>query len=169
MPYSSGGYDTEVSDFIRQLQPRAVLDIGAGAGKYGAIVKQVSPQTHVTALEPDLEYVERFGLRDIYDTVRIADAEALMHDVDAEFDVVILGDVIEHLRKSAGIDLLNFLVYRARTILVVFPLRHRQGSYEGHVQEAHVSVWRESDFVWCDSTYQERDGLALVQITGFVD
>ena len=169
MPYSSGGYDAEVGDFIRLAQPRAVLDIGAGAGKYGAIVKQASPGTHVTALEPDSDYVERFGLGDIYDTVLVADAEALMQDVDAEFDVVILGDVIEHLRKSAGIDLLNFLVYRARTILVIFPLRHRQGSYEGHVQEAHVSVWRESDFIWCDHSYQEHGGLALVKITGFVD
>jgi hypothetical protein len=77
--------------------------------------------------------------------------------------------VIEHLRKSVGLDLLNFLVYRARRIVVVFPLRYRQGTFDGRSQEAHISVWGQSDFHWCDASYQEREGIALVQIAGFID
>jgi SAM-dependent methyltransferase len=169
MPYSSGLFDLDVERFIRAAQPRAVLDVGAGSGKYGVLVRRVSPQTHLTAIEIDLEYVERFKLREIYDDVLVSDVETLMRDVDGEFDIVILGDVIEHLRKSVGIDLLNFLIYRARRILVIFPLRYRQGAFEGRAHEAHISVWSPSDFQWCSATSEERDDIAFVQIDGFID
>jgi SAM-dependent methyltransferase len=168
MPYSSGVFDIDVENLICAMQPRTVLDIGAGAGKYGHLVKRASPGTHVTAVELDLEYIERFKLREIYDVIISADAETLMRQVDADYDVVILGDVIEHLRKSTGLDLLNFLVYRTRRIVVVFPLRYRQGAVDGRNQEAHISVWGQSDFHWCDASYRESNGFALVQIAGFI-
>jgi len=167
--YSNSHFDAEIAAFLRHAQPDAVLDIGAGAGKYGRMLREVSPRTHLTALEPDSEYIEQFGLREIYDSVLVGDVESLMRDVDTDHDVIILGDVIEHLRKSAGIDLLNFLVYRSRIILIVFPLRYRQGSSNGHIQEAHISVWGKSDFAWCDAVCQERDGMMLVRIQGFID
>lgn len=168
MPYSSGTFDEEVATIIRAMSPSTVLDIGAGAGRYGHLIKKVSPQAHVTALELDAEYIARFQLRQVYDVVRQDDVESLFRNVDTEYDLVILGDVIEHLRKSVGIDLLNFLVYRSRRILVIFPLRYRQGAFEGRSQEAHISVWGPTDFQWCDADYRHGDGLALVDIRGFV-
>lgn len=151
------------------MSPRTVLDIGAGAGRFGQLVKRLNSQAHVTAVEIDAEYIDRFGLLEIYDTVLNTDVESLLHDVDVDYDLVILGDVIEHLRKSVGVDLLNFFVYRARRILVIFPLRYRQGAFDGRRHEAHVSIWGQSDFQWCEAAYQEREGIALVEIAGFME
>jgi hypothetical protein len=46
-----------------------------------------------------------------------------MNDVGRTYDAVILGDCIEHMRKSVGLDLLNFLVYRSSIIVVKFPVQ----------------------------------------------
>jgi hypothetical protein len=65
---------------------------------------------------------------------------------DVNFDTVIIGDCIEHLKKSEGLDLLNFLVYRSRWILVQYPVKYLQNTFEGKHQEAHISVWGDKDF-----------------------
>jgi len=55
-----------------------------------------------------------------------------MNDLGRTYDAVILGDCIEHMRKSVGLDLLNFLVYRSRIIVVKFPVQMIQDPYQGH-------------------------------------
>jgi hypothetical protein len=169
VPYSKHVFDEAIEEILRALRPASVLDVGAGAGKYAAIVRRACPGARIVAVERDETYIPRFGLAEKYDEVLTVDAMSLMADVDRDYDVVILGDVIEHLRKSDGIDLLNFLVYRARKIIVVFPLRNRQGAVDGHVHEAHISVWGPNDFLWCDSTYVVERKIALVQIEGFLE
>jgi hypothetical protein len=168
LPYSQCAFDDAIEDIIRTLQPRNVLDIGAGAGKYATLVSRGCPTALITGVELDRDYIDRFELANKYDRVLAVDAASLMADVDVDYDVVIFGDVIEHLRKTLGIDLLNFFVYRSRRIIVVFPLRYRQGAVEGRSHEAHISVWGQTDFLWCDSTYEERDRIAMVQIHGFL-
>jgi hypothetical protein len=63
------------------------------------------------------------------------------------FDVVMIGDIIEHLKKSEGIDLLNFLIYRCRWVIVEFPHHYEQNAVDGYTSEAHISVWTENDFL----------------------
>ena len=43
-------------------------------------------------------------------------------------DVVIIGDCIEHLRKSIGLDLINYFVYRCKYIIIIFPSKYIQYS-----------------------------------------
>ena len=54
--------------------------------------------------------------------------------------------MLEHFRKSRGVDLLDYLYYRTKHILLVIPVDYVQGSWEGHGAEAHISVWRPEDF-----------------------
>lgn len=52
--------------------------------------------------------VERFGLSTLYDSVLVQDAAALVTSApDLRGDLVICGDVIEHLPKSKGVDLVE--------------------------------------------------------------
>ena len=66
--------------------------------------------------------------------------------IDSTYDLVIIGDCIEHMKKSEGIDLLNFLVYRSKYILIHYPNEYIQGTVDDHIHEAHISIWHESDF-----------------------
>jgi hypothetical protein len=92
-----------------------------------------------------------------------------MNDLDRTYDAVILGDCIEHMRKSVGLDLLNFLVYRSRIIIVKFPVQMIQDPYQGHKNEAHISVWSEHDFRGMDCFFAERDYICLAMVRGYLN
>lgn len=135
---------------VRVIEPKTVCDIGAGMGKYGRMIREMNAmdlfQTHMTAVEIDPQYVEEYNLSEIYDEVMVADALDLLKNPRHRFDLVVIGDCIEHLRKSAGIDLLNFLIYRSGYIAVIYPIEYPQDGPPEHAQEAHISIWNECDF-----------------------
>ena len=167
MPFSDGAFNEWIGDFIEQMQPKTVLDIGPGAGKYGLIVRARAPKASLMAREIDESYIQRYKLHEIYDYVTIGDATKLIHDPSFRSDLVILGDCIEHMRKSDGVDLLNFLVYRTAYIIVVTPWGLVQDAWEGHVAEAHISTWSEHDFVGWNTYHQFRDRIHLFVIEGY--
>ena len=151
MPYSAMVFDEIIAALITKMRPTSVLDIGPGAGKYGLIVKALREQgveiDSLAAVEIDESYIEQFKLNDIYDMVQLGDA-SMLPDVgpDAQWDLVILGDVLEHFRKSRGTDLIEYLYYRTKYIILVVPIDYIQGAWEGHHAEAHISTWYPADF-----------------------
>ncbi|MFL5296279.1 MAG: class I SAM-dependent methyltransferase [Phenylobacterium sp.] len=151
MPTSAMVFDQHIAALIARMQPASVLDIGPGAGKYGMIVKALREHgikiDSLAAVEIDESYIEQFKLNDIYDVVQLGDA-SMLPDVgpDAEWDLVILGDVLEHFRKSRGVDLIDYLFYRTKYIVLVVPIDYIQGAWEGHHAEAHISTWYPADF-----------------------
>jgi hypothetical protein len=73
------------------------------------------------------------------------------------------------MRKSVGLDLLNFLVYRSKLIIVKFPLQMIQNAWQGHKSEAHLSVWSEHDFHGMDYLFAERNFICLALIRGYLN
>lgn len=145
MPTSCDVMDGRVETFLRELAPSRVLDIGAGAGKYGRMMRSMQLGGVLTAVEPHAPYVGQFALEKIYDTVEVMDAQAYFNARPNLFDVVIFGDVIEHMTYSAGIDTLHMAALRARYMVVVTPM----GSYQHDAEvawENHLSSWQPSDF-----------------------
>jgi hypothetical protein len=169
MPNSLPMFDEEIELYFARAQHERVLDIGPGEGKFGRMLRRVQPAAKRIAVELDAAYVEQYGLRDIYDEVLVMDATRLMDDVRLTFGAVIVGDVIEHLRKSAGTDLLNFLVYRSKVMFVKFPAQMLQNDWEGHASEAHVSVWSELDFASFDHIFVERDPMHIAIVRGYLN
>jgi hypothetical protein len=68
---------------------------------------------------------------------------------------VIIGDCIEHMRKSAGLDLLNFLIYRTGYTVLLVPENYVQDDWEGHAAEAHISTWTIHDFAGWDVLHKQ--------------
>ena len=169
MPFSAAAFDTEIELYFRLIRHDTVVDIGPGEGKYGKMLRRVQPQAKLIGVELDEAYVEEYKLRDIYDDIWVMDAGELINDLDRAFDAVIIGDCIEHMRKSVGIDLLNFLVYRSKVILVKFPLQMVQNAWEGHPSEAHLSVWSEHDFKGMDCLFVERNFICLAMVRGYLN
>jgi len=169
MPYSRAALDDVSETLIRGVSLGRCLDVGPGAGKYGRLVRSIHRSAKILAIEIDAAYIEQFRLRDIYDEVLCGPASLLFgQDLDAAYDLVIIGDCIEHMKKSEGTDLLNFLAYRSKYIFVIYPVRWIQGSWHGHRSEAHVSVWSEADFAWLDHVSVKRDELVAVAMNGFL-
>jgi hypothetical protein len=171
MPFSYDYFNNYLSELVRLLRPARVLDIGPGAGKYGKIVRERANAegfaTHISALEIDGEYITKFELPKIYDTIGHGDAYLLIKDPKVRYDLVIMGDVIEHMPKSRGIDLLNFLVYRTGYICVIYPHEFCQDDWEGHLAEVHISAWGPADF-FGGTLHREWGNIRLALIKGYL-
>lgn len=168
MPWSASCFDEIVEQTIARLRPASMLDIGAGAGKYGSMMRRASPETWTVAVEAQAEYVEGYGLEALYDEVMVGPAEQLLLEPDLTVDLVIFGDVIEHMRKSVGTDLLHYFAYRSRCILCIYPQKYVQYSLQGRAPEAHISVWGPQDFSWFQTQHHQQGMMNLAVVTGFL-
>lgn len=168
MPFSSLVFDGRVETLIRTSEHQRYLDIGPGAGKYGKLIRLWRPTAHVTAVDIDPTYIDTYGLHAIYDEIHVMPVqEFTAQRPDYTVDCAILGDCIEHLPKSQGVDLIHWLVYRCRQLVVAFPTEYVQGAWDGHPHEAHVSVWDEGDFRQFRHTYERRQFMNLAIVQGY--
>jgi trans-aconitate methyltransferase len=62
MPYSLDTYNSLFKEHISKLEISSFLDVGAGSGKYGKLIKESFPSASVLALEPTQKYIEEFNL-----------------------------------------------------------------------------------------------------------
>ncbi len=146
--YSWTTFDDLTVHLLQQIAPARILDIGAGEGKYGRLIRAAGmSQCHLTAVE--FEPQRRAELLALgYNEVRSITALDLMKAPAETFDVVILGDVIEHFRKSEGQDLLEYLNYRSTHMLVVTPEAMPMST--ANFYEGHNSLWRPESMRWHD-------------------
>lgn len=148
------------------------IDVGAGTGKHCKMLRGLVPDpdsVRVEAIEVDSEYVSSYRLRDLYNEVFNMDVEKFIdYGIDWTWDVCIIADCLEHLRKSVGVDVLNFFVYRTKKIIITYPVRLPQGSWNGHKQEAHISVWDEQDFSLFEHTHVAKSFMRLVVVEGYL-
>ena len=139
------------------LNPRAILDIGVGFGKYGVLAREYLDVSDGRDAYRDwkrrIDGVEAFGeyltpLHDfIYDEVFIGNATAVVPGLARRYDLVLLVDVIEHLTKEEGVKLLRDCLAVSRNVLISTPSDFiEQHEHFGNVHEVHKSHWKASDF-----------------------
>ncbi|WP_152601631.1 methyltransferase domain-containing protein [Burkholderia paludis] len=154
--YSWPTFDQLTRYLIRLIDPGKILDIGAGGGKYGRMLRDVVPDCRFTALECD-EATHPLLIDNGYDDIIAGLSDTLYDRPGDAYDTIILGDVIEHMRHSHGRDLLEFLNYRARYIIISTPecMPMSGTSYF----ESHNSVWRPDSFMWHDFWAHQQCGI----------
>lgn len=169
MPYSSTRFDEHMKSIIKSLNYTVWLDVGAGSGKHGEMIKNILPGAHVTGIEIELDYIDKFKLAQKYDRIRPINAMKLTQEPQQIYDGIILGDILEHLPKSQGVDLVNFLIYRCKMMIVIYPIERIQNDWKGYQYEAHIAVWGEDDWKLFDYTIIEDPASHLVIVDGFIE
>ena len=170
MPYSDSIYDRLVCGVVKELRPQRVLDVGVGAGKYSGLVRGMC-DAHLTGIEVHWPYLEQFNLADLYDEMWAFDVMDLVEYRRAiSFDLVILGDVLEHLRRSDGMDLLDYFFYRSKHVIVVYPdLYVQEGDPWGNSFEAHISLWTPADFERFHPVIRSNGVMSFVMFDGLIE
>jgi trans-aconitate methyltransferase len=169
MPGSFPVFDELMRHALAWIDPRSALDVGAGAGKYGRLLREIAPACETTGVEVDQTYIERFALRDVYTRIEVCDVTGWWQQSEQlTFDLVILGDCLQIMTKSAGADLLNAMVYRCGWLIVLVPEFVVQGAADTNRNEVHRSVWSERDFRWHDLwAWENARAMTLVILRGY--
>lgn len=129
---------------VRALEPKRVLDLGMGTGKFGFLVREqldwaVGKQTiHLTGVEAFAANV-RAHQRTIYDEIVVDDIRDYLAVVNARFDVALLCDVIEHFEPKDSVTVCDRALAIADVLLVTTPSRFF---------EQHDNVWEEHRSFW---------------------
>jgi hypothetical protein len=151
MPGSSPKGKIETLKLKKELVGiKHVLDIGPGWGTYHRLLKEEGEQWDAVEVFPD--YIERFQLRKRYD--KVYNIDILKFTPEKEYDLVILGDILEHVKKEDGVELLKKIFSYTRYCLISLPLDEETGvdlenahDYWNNIHERHLAVWSNTDFV----------------------
>ena len=135
MPYSYDYFKIEVGKHIIKTQPQSskILDVGAGSGKYGSMLRMWF--NDIDALEIFEPYIEQFKLKEIYNNVHIGNI--IDFDIDM-YDYIIMGDILEHLSIEDAHNLLTKIHLGGKKCLVAIPYTMEQGEVNGNIYETHL-------------------------------
>ncbi|MFE0819163.1 class I SAM-dependent methyltransferase [Streptomyces sp. NPDC058847] len=128
---------------IEEIAPTTVVDIGPGAGTYVRLARERTPDARWIGVEAWGPYVREYGLWTLYDWVIVADVRHLdMYTVDRAPDLVILGDVLEHMTQLEARGVIARMRDWAQNLLISVPLAHHpQGEHDGNWFEVHREHW----------------------------
>lgn len=119
---------------------RSVIDVGPGCGSWRIFLGPFMPASRWTAIEIHAPYVDRFLLGHHYHGVAVADVRDL--DPFPAADLVIFGDVLEHMSYTDANQVWTRARESCRRLVLGIPVRHYpQGAWEGNDHEAHVTTW----------------------------
>ena len=91
-------FDELCSEILKLIRPRQVLEIGAGKGKYGRLIRTAGlAETSLIAVEPDAA-MNPLLTENGYSEIVNRGADCLYETPDMIFDFIIMGDVLEHFR-----------------------------------------------------------------------
>lgn len=144
MPTSALGAANTVVWFVEEVKVTRILDVGPGHGKYGLLLREyLNRDIHIDAVEAWPDYIEKFAwMPQIYDNIYIEDICDTPTEKLAEYDMILMIDIIEHLEKSRGLALLDRM---PGWVVINTPTKFF--TQDASVPtEAHLSLWNLDDF-----------------------
>ena len=144
MPYSYTGLDHWFErDLVELIKPATMFDVGVGAGKIGKLIDKLTPCLR-----------KGFDPKSIPESIQCYNQfeECLFQDwiktkTDWSVDLVVFGDVLEHMEWATMRSVLDFCQYRCKWMAIFTPLHYLQNSAEGNIHEAHRCVVRPADLL----------------------
>ncbi|HEX3426909.1 MAG TPA: methyltransferase domain-containing protein [Acidimicrobiales bacterium] len=159
-------------DHVVRLQPTRVLDIGPGYGKWGFLVREaldfmagrLAPEEWQVTVDGIDAFPYASPILDwVYD--KVISGPALDHlDELRGYDLVIMGDVIEHFEKDDGLCLLRALLAHNKNVVIATPLDFFQQEIANNPYEQHLSRWSEADFREWPADYDVVGGAIIVAL-----
>jgi len=157
MPTSQLSQLSQIIELIALSDPKSILDVGVGFGKYGFLAREYLElwdgreryndwTRRIDGIEAHAEYITPMH-RFIYDDVMIGDALKILPTLKSGYDLVLLIDVLEHFEFEAGRDVLRDCMRCARNVLVSVPrdIGVMESSFD-NPHQTHRFQWEKHHF-----------------------
>lgn len=145
-------------ELIRRINPKSILDVGAGFGRWGILSREFLEiweeenfsekwKRKIDAVEIFDKYVKPYHSY-FYDNVYIENAIDFLNKTDEKYDLIICGDVIEHFEKKEGELLIEKCLSKCSYLMINIPIGEKweQDVASENEYEIHKSIWYNSDF-----------------------
>lgn len=140
---------------------KSILDVGCGFGKWGFLARlyiqawnpKLTKEAHqnwrnnlqVDAIEIFEDYITDLQ-RLIYNDIYIGDMRRLITEV-GEYDLIIMGDILEHIPLEDGLEFLKRARAKAKWIIISMPDYFcKNNPIMGNMAEVHCYVWSDDEF-----------------------
>lgn len=165
MPSSTNKHLTFITNYIRKINPKSILDCGVGFGKWGFLCREyldvfsgrVFPDEwtiKIHGIEIFSPYLDRFPwLYYFYDQIFEGDILSITSDLvkkGVTYDLGIAGDVIEHLDKESAIKTIDNLKKICYNLIISIPIGDvwlNNKIVANNKHEKHLSSWSYGDFI----------------------
>ena len=153
MPSSQYYQINEIMDLVVRLNPRKVLDIGPGFGKYGFLCREYLElwdgrnryddwQCRVDCVEAFEAYITPVH-RLIYNHIYTGDALRVVPGLQEHYDLILMVDVFEHFTREDGDRLMRSCLEKAEHVLIATPKAvNIQENVFGNAFEQHRFEWK---------------------------
>lgn len=141
MPTSYSESIPTIVKIMQKVQPKTVLDIGIGRGKYGLLAEEYCEGVVVDGVEAWKDYLTDVH-KAIYRNIYNEDVTKMDLSKLPKYDLVLMIDVIEHFEKDNAYRILDELQCK---VLISTPIEDYRAHYENHFED-HVSHWHIDDF-----------------------
>lgn len=135
------------NELLRLLAPPegfSILDLGTEFGHTGRWIRKDFPSAIITGVEI---HEDTFWAMDKspYSRVHLGDAVGFLK-THGLWDVVVAAELVEHLPKEEGHELLDLLKVNAGIAIVTSPIGfHPQGKLYGNPHQVHLSGWTDEE------------------------
>lgn len=182
MPINRAIHISALMEEIKFFNPGSILDVGCGFGMMGTLFRaftdvrksERNPEsyhawpTKIDAIEVFEWYKNKTW--DVYTNVFVGNALEIIDTLD-NYDVIYCGDMIEHLTKERGYELIDKMMAKAnRCVIIATPSPAPvQPAILGNEHEEHLSEWKEEDFAnyQCEligNFYSGQDNMLVVRL-----
>jgi len=159
MPSSASESIPYIIEFAREIvpKPQRILDVGVGFGKLGFLMREYYEAKEFGRFKKNDWKIDLVGIeifkpyiselqQIIYSQIVIGNVFEKLEKL-GKFDLVLLGDILEHFNKEDGHKLLNQLLKNSEYILIATPNGFLKHNAMGKNKfEAHKSGWKLKDF-----------------------
>jgi hypothetical protein len=145
-------------EVLMKINPQRVLDIGAGFGRWGMVVREFCDvwygHVHRENWQVVIEGVEAYPQnideyhKAFYNKIHIGDFRTVRAEIGENWDVILFGDVLEHFEKPEALRLLAWAIKSSHYVMINIPLgpNWEQVDVYENPYERHLSAWEKEEF-----------------------